>query len=653
MQFEVLLLAAVGLLLERVHADRDVGGHILGRQVQWVRHGLDDLARFVEQLGAQHGQAEVRVPGVANRGPQAVRAAAGEGHACRLADVQVPPAVAVHRDLQPAGAVVVEVQHGPVDAVGPQRVAPQAEPEPPRVLGHERGLDGHVAEAGLGPAGLVRQPALGRRTLQCKPVRAAGCRPFGRSLHTGPATDMVDAPTRQRAKGQSVSHSLKIIWTRVSRGDVELERWQCESEGRDVTPLAGEFDRVAALDLDDPAHQPAAEALLDAAAELPTRSDFPYDEPDDLAAIRAARPPAVELPTLDDARLADRVHGAWLGRVCGCLLGKPVEGWRRDRMWTYLKDAGRWPLTGYFTRDVPPAVRDAAEMNPDAPWIENVSAMPVDDDTNYTVLALNMLAEKGAAFAPADVARCWLANLPLLATCTAERAAYRNFATNVAPPASARARNPYREWIGAQIRADAYGYVAAGEPDTAAEWAWRDACISHVKNGIYGEMWAAAMIAAAFCTDDVRRAVEAGLAEVPARCRLAEHLRDVLAWHDGGVSYDDAVERIHARWDEHSHTWCHTIPNAMIVAAGLLYGGGEFGPTICRAVQPCFDTDCNGATTGSVIGAMRGAAGIQAGWTDPLHDTLRTRIAGHHRVSIRNCAARTTELIEARRPGDA
>src|SRR5438045_415981 len=141
--------------------------------------------------------------------------------------------------------------------------------------------------------------------------------------------------------------------------------------------------------------------------------------------------------------------------------------------------------------------------------------MPEDDDLNYTVCGLAIVEKYGREFTPENVAEFWLQNLPLLHTCTAERVAYKNFTNNIMPPDSAIHRNPYREWIGAQIRADFWGYINPGDPQAAAEMASRDACVSHVKNGVSGEMWVAAMVAAAFTTDDINEIIEAGLAQIP------------------------------------------------------------------------------------------------------------------------------------------
>ncbi|MGC8669034.1 MAG: ADP-ribosylglycohydrolase family protein [Chthonomonadales bacterium] len=443
---------------------------------------------------------------------------------------------------------------------------------------------------------------------------------------------------------------LKHVWLYLSNLDIETERLQCLQEGRDLATLEADFERLAALDLEDPQNQPAAQALLDATARLPIRTDYPYREPSDLEGIRAQRPasrPSLPQRDWDEASLLDRVHGAWTGRCAGCLLGKPVEGWHRERLQGLLTAVGRWPLQGYIRyHDLPEAVAQQYGVDAKAAWADLVEGMPEDDDTNYTTVGLAVMKRYGSRFTPQDVAEFWMSEIPILHACTAERVAYRNFCLQIEPPASATFRNPYREWIGAQIRADFWGYAAAGKPERAAELAWRDACISHVKNGIYGEMWAAAMIAAAFVAEDTRLIVEAGLAEIPAQCRLAEAVRDVMDWHASGVGYDDAVDRVHALWNEkRAYDWCHTIPNAMIVTIGLLWSDGEFGSAICRAVQAGFDTDCNGATVGSIMGAVSGSDALPQDWTQILRDTLHTGVAGYHTVRLTDMARSTVDVI--------
>lgn len=451
---------------------------------------------------------------------------------------------------------------------------------------------------------------------------------------------------------------MQISYVWLSPEDLRTERQQCLDEGRDISSVEREFEQLIAADLTERPQQDRALALLDRTIQLPIRAGYEFHEPSDLAGIRGARPKDhATLPSLalSDAVLHDKVYGAWAGRCVGCLLGKPVEGWRRDRMWDVLKSTNRWPLQDFFRLDAIPAELRAKHM-PEEQWnrlafADRVEAagtgMPEDDDTNYTTTGLAILQKHGPDFTPAHVAEFWLQNIPAMHMFTAERVAYRNLLMQMAPPESASYRNPYREWIGAQIRADFWGYAAPGNPELAAEFAWRDASVSHVKNGIYGEMWSAAMIASAFVLSDPAEIIHAGLAQIPQRCRLADYIEHILEWHDLEIDYDTAVYRIHEMWDEKTgHAWCHTISNAMIVAAGLLWGEGDYAQSICRAVQPCFDTDCNGATVGSILGIIHGREALPAAWVDVIHDTLQTGVAGYHTVRLADITRDSLVQIE-------
>ncbi len=265
-------------------------------------------------------------------------------------------------------------------------------------------------------------------------------------------------------------------------------------------------------------------------------------------------------------------------------------------------------------------------------------------------MGMQLVHQKGINFTPSDMADFWLENIPLLRTCTAERVAYRNFTNLIEPPDSAIIRNPYREWIGARIRSDFFGYVALGQPELAAELAWRDASISHVKNGIYSAMWVAAMLAAAMNQTDVRRIIEIGLTEIPEKSRLFEAIIEILNRHASGNTYSDTVQYIHQRWNEtRAHHWCHSISNAQIVAMGLLYGEGDYEKAITRTVLACFDTDCNGATVGSIMGMMLGAKALPEKWTGVMNDIIHTDLSGYQTTHISKLAKEMFEIHQSMR----
>jgi ADP-ribosylglycohydrolase len=348
-----------------------------------------------------------------------------------------------------------------------------------------------------------------------------------------------------------------------------------------------------------------------------------------------------------DPTLADRILGGWLGRIAGNMLGKPVEQgevWTRDRIDRYLREADALPLTDYLPEPV--SETDTLAMRPE--WRMcvrgRIHGSCRDDDVDYAILGLRLLERHGFGFSTEQVGDLWLLSLPYLQTFTAERAAYRNLANGLKPPLTATYDNPYQEWIGALIRADIHGWTSPGAPRRAASLARRDAVLSHTGNGVYGAMWAAALIAAAFTAPTVRDALDEALAVIPGGSRLARTVRRVATLHESGLSWEETLGTLAE--ETAGMNWIHTVPNAAVITAGLLYGDGDFTRTIALTVRGGLDTDSNGATAGSVAGVLTGARRIPAQWTDPLEDTVRSAVFGFGGVRISELAERTLRLAE-------
>ena len=418
--------------------------------------------------------------------------------------------------------------------------------------------------------------------------------------------------------------------------NLETEYRQCVEEGLDVSAYADVFSAVSRLPQNE-TKEKLAEVLFDVVLNAKPVEPYPYVEPSTLDEIRALRKNEQPLTEMDRSQLERKIHGAWMGRVCGCLLGKAVEGIRTNELIPFLKETGNYPMKRYILRgDVTDETIDQYSFRfPQNCFADTIDGMPVDDDTNYVVLAQEIIERYGRDFTPYDVSRAWMDMQSKSAYCTAERVAFCNFVRGFEPPESALYKNPFREWIGAQIRGDYFGYINPGDPEMAAEMAFRDASISHIKNGIYGEMFISAMIAAAACANSMKEAILSGLAQIPHTSRLYEAIVRIVTNYETGVTEQACFADIHKLYDEHvRHCWCHTIPNAMIVVAALLYGNGDFGRSICMAVETGFDTDCNGATVGSVLGMLKGIDCIDAAWTAPIHDTLHTAVFGVGTVRI-------------------
>jgi ADP-ribosylglycohydrolase len=418
--------------------------------------------------------------------------------------------------------------------------------------------------------------------------------------------------------------------------DELTQRRETHYDVADIAARAARLDPVADAD--------QQWALVDE-LEHTVQQDWDYVEPSTREEIVSVLPPDSGSDAVDEATLRDKILGGWQGRIAGCNLGKPVEfgdHWTRQHLKDYLEQVDAYPLLDYIPK--------AEEEVPGFLFRDNwpyttrgrVHGSDRDDDIDYAILGTHILAKYGRAYTSDDVAFEWLLLLPFLQTYTAERVAMRNLIHGLRPPATARYRNPYREWIGAQIRADAYGWVNPGAPRAAALLTIADATLSHTGNGIYGEMWSAALIAAAFTAADAKEALTVSLQHIPPQSRLAEALRDVLSWHAAGLSWSEALDNIDKSYGQYH--WVHTINNAAAVAAGLLWGDGDFSAAVGLTVQAGMDTDSNGATAGSVAGVLAGARKIPPHWVDPLEDRVRTAVFGYDNVTISSLAERTVRL---------
>jgi ADP-ribosylglycohydrolase len=441
---------------------------------------------------------------------------------------------------------------------------------------------------------------------------------------------------------------MSISWINI-RELVKHELQQQEDEGRNVAKLKKQWERLVANVVIESLFAKRAEKFYRELLKWKVPTRVCRNEPSDFRAIRSLSTAPREdqkHPSLTTENVHDKILGGWLGRSAGCMLGKPVEKMTREGIRKLLLLNGTWPIRDYITEQGIPQKLLKREL-----WNrhsgreslkENIVCMTEDDDMNYPMLNLSIVEQYGKDFTAEDVAQAWLSNLPALSTFTAERVAYVNCLNGLLPPETAIYRNPYREWIGAQIRADLWGWISPAQPARAAALAWRDARVSHVGNGMYGEMYFAAAIAASFECKTVNEVITKALQYIPPRSRLADAIRFVESIPIRSRSWDETVSVLYEQFGQYH--WVHTINNAALVVAALISSEGDFETGICNVVMGGLDTDSDGATVGSILGTLQGATRLPSKWIEPLNNRIRSSLRGFDNAFLSDLAKRTTKI---------
>lgn len=348
----------------------------------------------------------------------------------------------------------------------------------------------------------------------------------------------------------------------------------------------------------------------------------------------------------DTQQLTARLQRAWQGRISGCMLGKAVETFSMraggDALQKYLSDVDALPLRDYIPYD-PEHAPDLIDKRCCAGHLHQ--SWP-DDDVNYSTLALMMLEKFGSQLTTTDVARTWMKYLPVASTFTAERAAYRTL-LNKAHEWFPEGRDPgfdlldcadneFNDWIGAQIRADVYGWVCPGNPDLAARLVTEDAQLSHRDEGIYGAVLVAVWGALIPVCDNLEDALDRSLSYIPADsdCAAAVKLaRGLVGQADGGIS-------IRKHYPDMSVV--HTVNNLALVVWALLSHPDDFSAAIGDVVAAGLDTDCNGATVGALWGLQDKT--IPDFWSAPWGGNVGLSLAGTDTVNVAELIDRTVAV---------
>ncbi len=379
---------------------------------------------------------------------------------------------------------------------------------------------------------------------------------------------------------------------------------------------------------------------------LPTDRYLADKEPNEYYKIMMLRPdgPRKMWEGFDEKLYREKLEGALLARLAGCTLGAPVEGWSIEQMQRWAEYSGdSFPPVDYWSYTKNPG-EERYRVNKWEDFTKSrLDKVPTDDDIAYTLLGLLIAEEYGTEFTTDNVAEAWLKYLPM--ACTAEAIALSNLKAGMPSFAAAEKNNPYCQWIGAAIRSDPWAYIAPGYPEKAARMAYRDAFLSHRRNGIYGEMFFSAAQSAAFAVDNAVDAIKIGLTEIPSECALAKDIRWALEVSENIRDYRDARKAVDERFKDMSPV--HTNNNACLTVFGLIIGGNDVTKVLSQTVAMGLDNDCTAATAGSIVGAIVGKEGIPTHWYERFNNKIYSYLNGIEVFRIDDVVERFTKLAES------
>jgi ADP-ribosylglycohydrolase len=300
--------------------------------------------------------------------------------------------------------------------------------------------------------------------------------------------------------------------------------------------------------------------------------------------------------TFNEAEFRDRVYACWLGKNIGGTLGVPFEG-KQD------------PNNIEFYTNLKPGESAA------------------NDDLDLQMLWLMAMEENDAKVDARILGEYWLKYVPV--DWNEYGVGKMNMKRGILPPLSGEFDNAqWKPSNGAWIRSEIWACLAPGCPALAAKLAREDACVDHGSaEGTLAEIFTASVESAAFVESDPEKLIAIGLSMIPENCGVARGIHTVQAAKKAGKDWKAARQDVIEATKDTG--WFQAPRNVAFTVLGWLYGDGDFGKSLCIAINCGDDTDCTGATLGSIWGIIHGTKGIPKKWSDPIGTKITTcAIAG-------------------------
>lgn len=283
----------------------------------------------------------------------------------------------------------------------------------------------------------------------------------------------------------------------------------------------------------------------------------------------------------------EKMKACWLGKSIGGTLGGPNEGFR-----------GLLDMNYY---DPVPA-----DMLPNDDLDLQVLWACVMNKMDHPEVDRNILAD------------AWLNHYNF--HCNEYGVAIRNLKNGIRPPYSGSHDNHFMSSMGAAIRSELWACLAPGNPELAAAYAYEDACVDHAGDGIYAEVFLAALESQAFTESDINKLIQTGLALIPSSSALYQAIVNTCNWHKNIGQWKAVREEILSLY-HNADNITDVMMNVPFIVLALLEGSGDFGKTICIANNCGMDTDCTAATAGSIMGIIN-PSGISREWLAPIGGKL-------------------------------